>query len=277
MIQRLINLPRPTFSGHYTDLKLRTKDVTSQTMQIDIQANHIRFRKKRALEEIYLVSAINHVPSFVYDLTFCWDTVHTVNFIAHQGRGSSPCDRMGNDRVRRLFGSIDGIRDMCNRIIDDEAPLSANTTGDPTLRHLMSIDAICFVERGQASAVDFDMYRRAAFSNRLGYLDIVFEHMKRICSQACNHYDVLNQEKSFALLEPDLFTTLKKDLLEDQDDHNHVLRNHTLERVEWHIGKAEKFVARHGKEAAWYRLHRAQRADQRSNIQNLIETQRQGG
>lgn len=254
-IQRRIKSPSPrlTPSSGYIDLNLRTKHVTSQAMQIDIQTNEIRFRKGSTADEVYFVSAINHVPSFVYDPQIFGDIWDTVDFITGYGRDTGQWDRdtsqfdpIMNDRERRLFGSIDGVRDMCNRIIDNIFPPS-NRTGDQMLRELMSIDEACFVDSRQPGAVDFDMYRRAAFSNDMGYLQIVFEQIERACEQTYEYSNILNQQKSFALFEPDLFTALKKDLLEDQDDHSHV-----LECVEVHIREAQSFVAREHRMAGWY-------------------------
>ena len=208
-IQRFIKLPTPTITSAHTNLNVRTKHVTSQATEIDIQANRICFYKNETVDEVYYVSAINHVPSFVYDRQIPWYTCDTVGFITVKGRGNSPHDQTINDRERRLFGSIDGIKDMCNRIIDKILPPS-NTRGDHMLRRLMCMDETCFVESGQPGAVDFDMYRRAAFSNDMGYLQIVFKHLERICEQTYEYSNVLNQPKSFALFEPDLFTSVEK-------------------------------------------------------------------
>ena len=255
-IQRRIKSPSPrlTRESGYIDLNLRAKHVTSQAMQINIQTNEIRFRKDSTTDEVYFVSAINHVPSFVYDLQTFGDIWDTVDFITGYGRDTGQWDRdttqfdqIMNDRERQLFGSIDGIKDMCNRIIDDKNLPPSSMTGDQMLRQLMSIDETCFVESGQPGAVNFDMYRKAAFSNDIGYLQIVFEHMERTCEQTYNYIEIYDQEKSFALYEPDLFTALKKDLLEDQDDHSHVLK-----RLELHIREAESFVARDHRMAGWY-------------------------
>ena len=229
------------------DLNLRTTNAMGQALQIDINNNGIYFRTGKSYHEVYMVTSISHVPSFIYDRPIRHSSADLFCFITDEARGR----RLGFDHVveeakRRLFCSRDKLRQMFNRVIDDAPTWSQSYVGPRLVRALLSLDKLCFRDQGRFGVVDYALYRKTALRNLPDALEKIFEHM--------SHYrDCLPNYKTLEQLSEAIEG--EDSDVPDRDNHDRVNEGENDERTP-HWKKVCKVVMCIDKHALdLYRLH----------------------
>lgn len=188
-IKRLVTGKLRVWFGLQDILNLRTENRMHQALQIDIDDNNVSFRTGKIYREVYTVTSISHIPSFIYKLPIRYGSPGMLSFIEYKARGIGLQYNPDLKKdERRLFCSRDKLRRMFNRIIDDESAWgSSGTYGLSLVNSLLSLDEACFRDQGRHGVVGYELYRKVAFRNLPICLESIFEHMSHDTDRLPNH------------------------------------------------------------------------------------------